>query len=780
MSLEGHQLGRYRLQHLLGSGGMGEVYLATDASLNRQVAIKVIRAEAASYSETQAAKEAARLFQRELRAIAALDHPHILPLFDSGEESAGRTTLIYMVMPYRQEGSLADWLHQRGSDLLSPQDIVYLVEQAASALQHAHSQQIIHQDVKPSNFLIRSREKRPDRPDLLLADFGVAKFISATAEMSQASRGTPTYMAPEQWEGCPVPATDQYALAVMAYELLTRRPPFQGGMAQLMYQHFHVQPQPPSTSHPRLPQALDVVLLRALAKDPEERFSSVSAFAGAFEQAVQSSEAPTVAKPPPAPSRDLHATLAISPQEALTGTSRSLTLPGGRRVTVTIPAGVQDGQVIRVEGQGEAAEGGVAGTLVLTLAIAASEAMAPRSDALQAEAQTFLSDTPPVPPTGVTPPSQVLEQARSSSPSSESLQPTVLAGPSGQPTVQTEAAGPSIAQEPQASRRGQHISRREVLVGLAALAVAGGGLTWWIVSRNPPEGTLFSTYTGHTNAVFAVAWSPDGSRIASGSGDNTVQVWNAADGSQAYTFREHTGTVYAVAWSPDGNRIASGSADGIVQVWNAANGSPIYTYTGHTSTVYTVAWSPDGNRIASGSSDNTVQVWNAADSSPIYTYTGHTNAVFAVAWSPDGNRIASGSSDNTVRVWDATDGSQAYAYTGHTNSVSAVAWSSDGNRIASGSADNIVQVWNAADGSPIYTYTGHTNIVFAVAWSSDGSRIASGSADGTVQVWNAADGSHAFTYRGQSNVVKAVAWSPDGKRIVSGTTDGTVQVWQGG
>ena len=340
-------------------------------------------------------------------------------------------------------------------------------------------------------------------------------------------------------------------------------------------------PPPPSTHYPRIPPALDTLLLHALAKDPEERFPSIAAFAEAFEQAVQSSEAPPVAKPSPAPGRDLHATLAIDLQEALTGSSRTLTLPGGRRVT-TIPAGAQDGQVVRVEGQGDASDSGMVGALVLTLAIVATEAMAPLSDAQQAEAQTLLSDASPVPPVRAAPLGQVPEQAGSSSPSIESLQPTMLAGPSGQPTrphlvwsdrqpiVPTEAASPSITQESQPSKPGRRISRREVLGGLVVLAVAGGGLTWWAVSRNPnpPEGTLLYTYWGHSDVVSAVAWSPDGSRIASGSGDTTVQVWNAADGSNAYTYREHTSTVHAVAWSPHGSRIASASsADKTVQVW---------------------------------------------------------------------------------------------------------------------------------------------------------------------------------------------------------------------
>src|SRR5712691_10662656 len=216
MPLEELQNGRYRRLRLLGSGGVGEVYLMSDTRVSRQVAIKVIRAEGAPYPGSDTGKDAARLFQREARAIAALDHPNILPLYDFGEEIHDDTTMSYMVMPFCTEGSLAGWLRQRDSTLmLSSDDIVHLVEQAADALQYAHDHQVIHLDVKPSNFLLRINRKSPNRPTLLLADFGIARSFTTVASSSLTIRGTPTAMAPEQWSSTPVPATDQYALAVM-------------------------------------------------------------------------------------------------------------------------------------------------------------------------------------------------------------------------------------------------------------------------------------------------------------------------------------------------------------------------------------------------------------------------------------------------------------------------------------------------------------------------------------------------------------------------------------
>jgi eukaryotic-like serine/threonine-protein kinase len=359
MLAEGQQLSHYRLVRLLKSGGMGEVYLAVDTLLHRQVAIKVIDTDALRYAETDAAKDAARLFLREAQAIAQLDQTNILPLYDSGEQSVNCIALMYMVMPYRQAGSLADWKRSHFGDHPLPLAAVErIVNQAALALQHAHDRQIIHQDVKPSNFLIQGNAEHPSELHLQLADFGVARVMMMTSE-SQVIRGTPAYMAPEQWEGHPVPATDQYALAVMAYELLAGRPPFVGnGYQHMWHQHVHVTPCPPGMINPTLPQELDAVFLRALEKNPGRRYSSVSAFAHAFQRAVLNSG-------------NVHQTLTITALEARTGTNRLLPLPGGRQVIVPVPPGVNHGQVIRLEGFGRPTTyNNPVGALMVTIFIA--------------------------------------------------------------------------------------------------------------------------------------------------------------------------------------------------------------------------------------------------------------------------------------------------------------------------------------------------------------------------------------------------------------------------
>ena len=249
---------------------------------------------------------------------------------------------MFMVMPYCEEKSLTDWMYKHNRTTLTAQEAEPLVRQAAEALQYAHEQGIIHLDVKLSNFLVRYATDDVQRLNVQLADFGVAKF-TATSGASQTVRGSLEAMAPEQWEGSPVYATDQYALAVMVYKLLTGRNPFVGtGFEQLWLQHRTVQPQPPNTVNAAIPPSIDAVLLRALAKNPQDRYSSVRAFADAYRQALQS----VVGFTP------IQQTLTISMDEAHMGSRRMITLPSGEILPVTVPPGVSSGQVIPVERQG--------------------------------------------------------------------------------------------------------------------------------------------------------------------------------------------------------------------------------------------------------------------------------------------------------------------------------------------------------------------------------------------------------------------------------------------
>ena len=353
---------------------------------------------------------------------------------------------------------------------------------------------------------------------------------------------------------------------------------------------------------------------------------------------------------------------------------------------------------------------------------------------------------------------------------------------------------------PVRQRRRGTISRRKAIgaIGLSAIGMIGGDMVFHALfqvttfSRTPPQTSanpvatippsvvrsapLF-VYQGHAYAVTAVAWSPDGQRIASGSADATVQVWDASNGADALVYRGHTYAVEGVAWSPAGKRIVSCGEDGTILEWDAESGTTLVR-AGMVNGTDAIAWSSGGQRIAAGSQYWTVTIMDAADGTFLFTYQGHTASVNAVAWSPDGNQVVSGSADETVQVWNAANGSDMVTYQGHTGGVNAVAWSPHGRWIVSGSSDNTAQVWESIDGKRTLTYGGHSDIVLAVAWSPDGKRIASASRDATVQVWDAESGRALLVYEGHTDAVNAVAWSPDGQRMVSASDDSTVQVWR--
>ena len=341
MSIEGQQLngGRYHLLSLLSRSNTSEVYLAEDTQLSRQVAIKIILPETSAYPGADATVFGSRLFIREVEIIKTFNHPHILPLFDYGNEPVNGMMLTYLVMPFCRDGSFAAWLRQHSS-LLPPKDVVEIVRQVADALKYAHDHQILHLSIKLSNFLMQSGGENKHRPDLLLTNFRIVKSSSAPAGAGRTIDSNPSYMAPEQWHGSPVPATDQYALAVVAYELITGHPPFQGTPEQLREQHLNAQPQPPSALNPRLPKVVDEVILHALAKKPVDRFISVTAFANAFGQAMQnmSANAHKLTEPKPIAPPNITPGIVVSPGTNPAGiaTSSKRIIPSNMKANILL------------------------------------------------------------------------------------------------------------------------------------------------------------------------------------------------------------------------------------------------------------------------------------------------------------------------------------------------------------------------------------------------------------------------------------------------------------
>ena len=300
----GQQLGIYRLVSLIGTGGFAEVYVGQHVRLDLQAAIKVL------YTHLRGVE--AERFQQEAQIIARLAHPSIVRVFDFDVQDE----VAFLVMDYAPNGSLRA-RHPRGSVIPYPLVASY-IRQVAGALQYAHEQQLIHRDVKPENMLLGRRE------EVLLSDFGIATLAHSTASHSvQDMVGTIAYMAPEQIDGYPRPASDQYALGVVAYEWLCGQRPFEGSLTEVMVQHLIMPPPPLREKVATIPLDIEQVVLQALAKDPRQRFPTVQSFALALEQA--SGRAPTLAESLPselasldAPAASIYSTVAVVPGQPTT------------------------------------------------------------------------------------------------------------------------------------------------------------------------------------------------------------------------------------------------------------------------------------------------------------------------------------------------------------------------------------------------------------------------------------------------------------------------------
>ncbi|HEY0484424.1 MAG TPA: hypothetical protein VGD37_43185 [Kofleriaceae bacterium] len=281
--------------------------------------------------------------------------------------------------------------------------------------------------------------------------------------------------------------------------------------------------------------------------------------------------------------------------------------------------------------------------------------------------------------------------------------------------------------------------------------------------------------TGPAAAIRALAWSPNGQRLAIASDDHTARIWDALSGK--LTTLPHQSSVRSVAWSPDGRWLATASWDHTVQVWDAASGKPLGPALPQGAEANVVAWSPDGKRVVTGSNDHMARIWDVVTGEPLAQPLQHQDGVWAVAWSPDGRWVATASADKTARVWDAVSGRPVTPPLKHHGAVTAVAWDPGGQRLATASVDSTARVWEAVSGRPMTPPLAHQDRVWAVAWSPDGERLATASEDRTVRVWDAASGLEETPPLVHQGHVWAVAWSPNQRRLVTASEDKTARVW---
>ncbi len=752
-SLIGTSIGGYTLIQLLGSGGMGTVYLAQDPAIGQQVAIKVVRTDPDSYTDMSSALSAAERFKQEARAVASLDHLHILPLYRYGEEKTNQGERAYIIMQYRPEGSLWDWLRRRAELALgqavassqnsdtAPMHLPFLmsgtwpvglseageyVRQAASALQYAHERGIIHRDVKPANFLLRVESG--NTVHLLLSDFGLAKVYSSSSATSHIL-GTPIYMAPEQFEGTAVPETDQYALAVMIYYMLAGHPPFEGDPMRLMHQHLIVTPPPITSFNSALPESINSVLTRALAKKPSERFPSTAEFAAAFTQAEQ--DAPANVRP----------FLSLP------------TLSQGNRPAPYAPT---------------------------VLNPVANTPTPPRSNPGRPAAQPAAYATQPVPaelnanagqtPQFMQPPTPSLgDHPRNFSSSS----PTVIAAPPSLPSP----ASPQPQQAPSTPPgKSGGISRRGalgwILGGVAVAAVAGGG-GFYFYSRNRVPDNAKYVLRGHSDIVTSVFWSPDGTQLVSGARDNTAKIWTVANQQNTATYTGHSAPVRCVVWSPDAALLASGSEDQTVQVWNSGAVHQ-RTYGPLGATVSTIVWDSHANAILAGTLGNGGHVLPLSSNAAIRSLLKST--ILALALSPDGAYLAAATVNGDVSVFTTSTPRTTIFTRKLAGAATSLAWSLDSTRLAAGSAGSYAIVW-AASGRELY-HLAHSAPVNGVAWNpNNANQFATGASDSTLTLWDITSSTPTKTvYSGFGGSINSVAWSSGG--LASGDSNNDIIVWQ--
>ncbi len=714
---QGRMLGRYRMVQLLGRGSMAEVWLAEDMQLRRQVAIKLL--PVVSRSDQRYLQD----FEREARAATELHHPNILPVHDFGQQQIGPDEVItYVVMPLVSGGSLRERIRQANGPLPTTQALHYL-RQAATAIDYAHSRNVLHRDIKPANMLLQQDQ-------LLLADFGLARLLpTATQGRTYTGVGTPEYMAPEQAQGQPTPASDLYSLAMCAYQLFTGRLPFTSNPDEPPYSVLMKQiqevPIAPRQFNPALPPAVEQAILRGLAKSPQARPPTCAALVEAIVGGWQTNALPAPDRPgtpdaSTAPTADPEATV-LAPWSRRRLQEQK---PPVQKVWLESLSAIPAPEIA----QGPVPTPAPPSRPAVPPSMPIVPPSTPAAQMPPVTPQPLSAPTMPAPSpmmSNMQPPAAGLYATTPDAPTAVSANaPTYVSGNAPMPyplSAPGQMQGQFAPTRPVPGKK-PAIGRRAFMIGGAAtLVAAAGGISLYLLSRSgigtrkpttntsrpapgPHKliaGVPLLSLTGHTKTVNVVAWDPSGRYLASASEDMRVMLWDIG------SYLKQNAHNLQVISTPQ-------------QTWNISEPTKIDEFALNANTL---CWSPDGRYLTvATNTDNVflIDAFNTKITLPSQTYKDqhendlNTPSYQTVSWSPEiknlfvTSRFLLGATQLEADIWQVggtTAPARRLLYADATTvgangaGLDIASWSPDGSLIAGYTDYGKVILWDAVSGT---------------------------------------------------------------------------------
>ncbi len=778
------RVGPYKILDVLGEGGMGVVYQAEQLEpIRRRVALKLIKLGMDT-------KEVVARFESERQALALMDHPNIAKVYDAGATEYGRP---YFVMEYVPGVSITDYCD---THRLDTKERLQLFIQICHALQHAHQKGIIHRDIKPSNILIMWQDGEPV-PKII--DFGVAKATNQRltertlfTELGQII-GTPEYMSPEQAEmtGLQVDTrTDVYSLGVILYILLVGVFPIdpeelrRGGYSEIRRRIREEDPPKPSTRLTRLQQDseliaqkrrtslrslvrelrgdLDWIILKAMDKDPARRYAAVSELAADVERHLK--DEPVIARPP---SRVYRFRKFIRKRRG----------PMAAVVVVVVSLSLGVISLSSAWHKERSMKEALMGAL-------AREAHA-RSDtriALDGERKAHEAAQRALQRVKESLSSLFLEKARRDVENGVYQRAAVFAAASLQENETSRARSELCAARRRfpvyplwASPCG--VPARVVAFSpdgtyLATGSVAGGVCLWEVAS-----GRQVAVLGSRTGSITSLCFSPGGTFLAWTCLDGTLRIWRVTSQKEheaRFGLQDHA---CCVGFRSEEDRLVVGFRNGTIRLCTLGEAEDVVLARRQGSQVTALAVSPDGTVLLSAWGDTTLQSWNLKTRSLVKAIDAHDSRVTCVAYSPDGTRAAAGSKGGAIRVWETATWTEAAYVKGSGSRVASVAFSPDGRHLVSGSDDAIIRLWNGGTGGKLLELEKHEAGISSVAFAPDGTWLASSSLKGTTRLWDVRAGTELAFLGGHTEPCRAVAFSGDGSLLASGSDDATIRLW---